>query len=499
MLQLTLLTLLVGVLAQPPVDYASKFCKEKGPGLFSKGCSGNVTVCNKFGKELYLLCPFGLVFDDSIEECRDQKLVAECESKKVKSTGRSLDGLPTSLCEKSPDGFHAATDCSTSVVQCTGGVPGLLECPTGQVFDNTKNVCAAPEDIPACRPVADTPAAAVSNECEGLADGMFEKEPCSSFFLTCSGGVSRIMSCPSNLVFDKKLNICEYPGNVEGCSTLPPATNTTSEICAEDGFFSYGNCSDLFYACSNGRQIPMYCPAKLAFDQTRQLCDYPLAVASCLPEEGSGEDSDETSGEGSGDSSESYEDYSGDDQYDEASGGLDQDASEASGESSGKAEEGSSAKMEEDVPLVESWDSNLEESSGATAAPESPANFCESKPDGFYAAGCSSEMIACVAGEPTVMLCPAHLIFDEKKQICEYPENVPCFTSQQQAQDGEKSEKCNVNGPLSDGICSSTFINCVDGEAFHLVCDDGYAFSETHGSCVEKTKLRECYDASQKK
>lgn len=197
----------------------------------------------------------------------------------------------------------------------------------------------------------------------------------------------------------------------------------------------------------------MYCPAKLAFDQTRQLCDYPLAVASCLPEEGSG-----------------------------------------------KVEEGSSTKPEEDVPFVESWDSTIEEeSSGATAAPESPANFCESKPDGFYAAGCSSEMIACVAGEPTVMLCPAHLIFDEKKQICEYPENVPCFTAQQQAQDGEKSERCNVNGPLSDGICSSTFINCVDGEAFHLVCDDGYAFSETHGSCVEKTKLKECYDASQKK
>lgn len=450
MLRLTLLTLLVSVLAKPPYPDvpASKFCADKGPGLFSKGCSGNVTVCNKFGKELYLLCPFGLVFDDSIEECRDQKLVDECASKKVKSTGRSLDGLPASLCESSPDGFHSATDCSTSVVQCKAGEPSLLECPAGEVFDNAKSACASPEEIPACRPAADTPVAAVSNECEGLADGLFEKEPCSSFFLTCSGGVSRIMSCPSNLVFDKKLNLCEYPGNVEGCSTLPPTT-TVSKVCPEDGFFSYGNCSDLFYACSNGRQIPMYCPAKLAFDESRQLCDYPLAVASCVAEVGSGND------------------------------------------------ETSSVKYE-DVPVVESWDSSIEESSGAAAAaPESPTNFCESKEDGFYAAGCSSEMIACVAGEPTTMLCPAHLIFDEKKQICEYPENVPCFTAQQH--DGAKSERCDVNGPLSDGVCSSTFINCAQGEAFHLVCDDGYAFSDEHGSCVEKTKLNECPSATSQK
>lgn len=59
-----------------------------------QGCSSNVTVCNKFGKELHLLCPFGLVFDGTIEECKDRKLVAECakEPQKKKSSSRSLDG-----------------------------------------------------------------------------------------------------------------------------------------------------------------------------------------------------------------------------------------------------------------------------------------------------------------------------------------------------------------------------------------------------------------------
>lgn len=420
-----------------------------------------MTVCNKFGKELHLLCPFGLVFDGTIEECKDRKLVAECakEPQKKKSSSRSLDGLPANLCEGAPDGFHSATECSTSVVQCTGGAPSLLECPKGQAFDNKKFVCASPDDIVACKAaqnskakVAETPQVKVveeqkakTDECEGLADGLFEKEPCSSFFLTCSGGVSRIMSCPSNLVFDKKFSICEYPGNVEGCSTLP--TPKVAEVCAEDGFFSYGNCSDLFYACSSGRQIPMYCPAKLAFDEKRQLCDYPLAVASCV-EEASGND--------------------------------------------GNSASGSAYPPEVD----ESWDSSDEEESSGTH-PEQPTNFCESKEDGFYASGCSSEMIACVGGQATSMLCPAHLIYDEQKRICEYPLNVPCFAASHDAE--ESHEKCNTKGPKANGPCSSTFTNCVDGQAFLLACDEGYVFSDEHGSCVESSKVNECSTVTQTK
>ncbi|VDK75203.1 unnamed protein product [Cylicostephanus goldi] len=62
------------------------------------------------------------------------------------------------------------------------------------------------------------------------------------------------------------------------------------------------------------------------------------------------------------------------------------------------------------------------------------STFCKDKPDSFYAHGCSSEMIACVAGAPQSMLCPANLIFDERKQICEYPENVPCYRGEKETQ-----------------------------------------------------------------
>ncbi|PIO52831.1 hypothetical protein TELCIR_25856 [Teladorsagia circumcincta] len=85
----------------------------------------------------------------------------------------------------------------------------LLECSMGQVFDNTQQSCVSPDDVPACRAADEASSTTTSSpsariDCEGMSDGFFEKEPCSSFFLTCSGGISRILTCPANLVFDQK-------------------------------------------------------------------------------------------------------------------------------------------------------------------------------------------------------------------------------------------------------------------------------------------------------
>ncbi|RCN33699.1 chitin binding Peritrophin-A domain protein, partial [Ancylostoma caninum] len=142
------------------------------------------------------------------------------------------------------------------------------------------------------------------------------------------------------------------------------------------------------------------------------------------------------------------------------------------------------------APVVEeSWDSTPEpvEPENTTPVPMQLATFCENKTDGFYASGCSSEMIACVAGVGTSMLCPAHLIFDEEKQICEYPENVPCSATKQ-----EDLGECEAEGTTAHGPCSNTFTNCVEGKAYSLACDDGYVFSETHGTCTEASKVPEC-------
>lgn len=76
---------------------------------------------------------------------------------------------------------------------------------------------------------------------------------------------------------------------------------TKSCVGKADGFYSFGECSDHYTACSNGYLIPMQCPARLAFDEARVICDYVMNVPECTNGSGNDEGSaDETTPESSG-------------------------------------------------------------------------------------------------------------------------------------------------------------------------------------------------------
>ncbi|KAK6059092.1 chitin binding Peritrophin-A domain protein [Cooperia oncophora] len=459
MFRLILLTLLSNALAKPYQQVETNFCTDKGPGLFSQGCSSNVTICNHHGKEMWLLCPFDLIYDGSIEECKDQKLVADCNS--AASDSQSI--VPHAQGERFSPQLASLR---------------LLECPKDEVFDNVKQGCTSPDEVVACR-AADEPTESTTSssgpktDCEGLADGFFEKEPCSSFFLTCSGGVSRILTCPANLVFDQKLSMCEYPGNVESCNSQPEEGSGEAPVEQPREGSAEGSGGSL-----RDDQTDFLTEPRL---QTDSASEY--ARKSDAEHTSSDERAVEGSAEASGEPSGAHEDYSGDGV--EASGGLSYEASrtyEASGESSGPTSQDAAANPTQ-APQVEAMDEPT------TPVPETVRAFCDGKADGFYAPGCSSEVIACRGGEASSMLCPNHMLYDEKKRICEYPENVACYVA---ANENTVHVTCTTEGPSGNGRCSRTFTNCVEGKAFQLTCDEGYVFSEEHRTCAEASKVKEC-------
>ncbi|GMR31130.1 hypothetical protein PMAYCL1PPCAC_01325, partial [Pristionchus mayeri] len=57
---------------------------------------------------------------------------------------------------------------------------------------------------------------------------------------------------------------------------------------------------------------------------------------------------------------------------------------------------------------------------------------CDGRPDGFYARGCSSDMIGCSGGILSMVNCPAGLVFDERNQICNFPSLVAACASRDQ-------------------------------------------------------------------
>ena len=54
--------------------------------------------------------------------------------------------------------------------------------------------------------------------CNGRADGLYELSACSAQFLTCSGGIARIMDCPFGLVYNTPIEACDYPHEVASCN-----------------------------------------------------------------------------------------------------------------------------------------------------------------------------------------------------------------------------------------------------------------------------------------
>ncbi|KAK6032136.1 chitin binding Peritrophin-A domain protein [Ostertagia ostertagi] len=180
---------------------------------------------------MWLLCPFDLIFDGSIEECKDQRSVAECGSMSSDRSSHVQDtkGLPNSLCEGSEDGYHSATECSNSVVECVGGVSSYGdEAPGGLSHEASTSYEASGEssgDISgnlgqdaAANPAYQAPEGAAQNEqsesttavsetvrafCEGKMDG-FYAHGCSSEVIACRGGEAKSMLCPSHMLYDEQ-------------------------------------------------------------------------------------------------------------------------------------------------------------------------------------------------------------------------------------------------------------------------------------------------------
>lgn len=53
-----------------------------------------------------------------------------------------------------------------------------------------------------------------------------DKADCTMYYM-CEGERKHHMPCPSNLVFNPKENVCDWPENVEGCMQHTPAPPTS--------------------------------------------------------------------------------------------------------------------------------------------------------------------------------------------------------------------------------------------------------------------------------
>merc|ERR1712062_579644 len=53
-----------------------------------------------------------------------------------------------------------------------------------------------------------------SGFCENKQNGLYPHEKCSKFY-NCFGGFTHVMACPRNLYFNPRINVCDWPSNVD--------------------------------------------------------------------------------------------------------------------------------------------------------------------------------------------------------------------------------------------------------------------------------------------
>jgi len=115
--------------------------------------------------------------------------------------------------------YHANPYDCKSFYQCSNGVPYLHRCPSILVFNPNLNVCDWPSNYqcqPRCSSEGGGPCDVACVQPWDVPEYHANPFDCKSFY-QCSNGVPYLHDCPSVLVFNPNLNVCDWPRDYQ-CS-----------------------------------------------------------------------------------------------------------------------------------------------------------------------------------------------------------------------------------------------------------------------------------------
>lgn len=138
------------------------------------------------------------------------------------------------FCSYRPAGDYATGPCNEAFCTCVGGTSYSRDCPPGIFYDPKNKVCSWPSAIPGCAAVAAHKEKLVVEELKSCRDtgnctcdavfcsrhglGDFALGACQESFCACApGNYYYDKSCPSSLVFDPRLSVCNWRNSVSTC------------------------------------------------------------------------------------------------------------------------------------------------------------------------------------------------------------------------------------------------------------------------------------------
>uniref|UniRef100_F1KPH8 Chondroitin proteoglycan 2 n=1 Tax=Ascaris suum TaxID=6253 RepID=F1KPH8_ASCSU len=488
------------------------------------------------------------------------------------------------VCKERADGRYFISSCSNKCLLCMEGKGVIVRCAQGQVFSRHMKQCVPISEEPECATTTASPVEEHSHpetaefsstlsvpeghsraSCAMLPDGPHELLGCHEKFIHCANGVTSISSCAAGLVFNSRRGQCDYPKNTPSCghgtgtktigavstpvveeqSTLPSEASDQlhENKCAGrlNGLYA-DDCSEQYYACSNGLMSSFVCPVGLVFNVDTKYCDYRNYVKVC-----GGKSREATASAPiippfthmrptwstripfmsrkqapiiAAATTESHP-VSGCSVLKDGLYSL-QPCSATyfhcwkGATSLAKCAHG--LVFNPDASRCDFRQSNRHCSEYVThdgikttlAAPASSAqvSICEGRADGLYAEGCGARYFACSNGVASFMSCSAGLAFDVRSGLCDYPEKVAaCIGAQSEAASAATKpitaavmarppSGCSVlpNGLHPLGDCLSSYMVCHEGTTRVSTCSPGLIFNDESSLCDFREKVKKCVD-----
>nr|AFD28282.1 chitin-binding protein [Holotrichia oblita] len=273
-----------------------------------------------WGEPVLQECPGDLLFN-AVKNVCDWAENVDCDRSNIgeESTEDSSEpeSEPLFACPDS-DSLYIPDkiDCSKYYV-CIYGKPVESTCPEGLHYDGTRWICDYPEKVtcgvygpqecagnngndgeepaePGAGAIGTCPA--VNGEVDVL---LPDAENCAIFY-KCDNGVPVVQDCPDGLLFNAKLDVCDWPENVncdrssdgedgeseeeeeEEVETPAPGAGAIGSCPAVNGLVDVllpdaENCA-IFYKCDNGVPVVQDCPDGLLFNADLDICDWPENV-----------------------------------------------------------------------------------------------------------------------------------------------------------------------------------------------------------------------------
>ncbi|KHN77789.1 Chondroitin proteoglycan 2 [Toxocara canis] len=468
-----------------PYHHHEFSCLNKPDGLFTSRhgeCIDFFWLC-AHGESFKFHCPAGLFFHRQTKQCDYQERVPECNGGHIVHIPPvTLPALPpiSFECTGKTDGFYEIGKCQDVMVQCSRGYKLSQRCPTGLVFNKFSKAC---EYKHVCSSYSVT---WQENEhyggheryehghhhhhqyhvdCTSKPDGQYAIGFCRSSFTLCSNGMAYERECPRGLVYSQWIGACDYHDNCKKWThhhrpPLRPLYTGSTPSCLNlaQGAHALHSCSPNYFLCFANTASLASCPADLVFNPGNKQCDFPRNVHHCHGGPGPVIPQRPVLGPG---------------------------------------------------PVIPPSNANPQP---VSAVPEID-NFCLSKPNGLYTAGCENYFYSCNADKAYRLHCPQGLVFAIDGQKCDVRENVaecnPQGVPQSPAEGEQPKPPMGIPVPAqqpttpafdctgkADGYyaqgCSANYFACTGGFANSFECPSNLKYDLDTQTCNYPERVTAC-------